>query len=184
MKYSKARGAIKTGDVLAFRGHWLISKLICWWSGSDVSHVGLAVWLKFDYDKDETLCLIEAMDGLGVRITPLSQALEKYWEHGGKAYWLQTDSHVAFNAVKFAQEHWDESYVSLYQILLAASPKLQFLRGWRGAGSNLDGWHCSELVTRSLMTVGHEPTKLPEYTTPGDVMRFACLRNRVELERG
>ena len=182
MQYEEIRAYIKTGDVLAFKGTWLISRAIQAWTRKPYSHVGLALWLKTDFETKERLCVLEAMEGLGVRIVPLSHALGKYWKKGGKAYWCPLLLPRGYDAVKFAQDHWDEAYVSLYQLLLAASPSLQYLRSLRTNYTDFEGWHCSELVTRSLMSIGYQHDKKPEFTTPGEVVEFSCLDKSIELE--
>ena len=79
MDYSLVRDDIQNGDVLAFGyvRNSFFSQLISLWTRSRVSHVGIAI--RF-YGR---LCVIEALEGRGVRVFPLSKLLRD----GRKIYW-------------------------------------------------------------------------------------------------
>lgn len=184
MQYRFARRLISTGDVFTCRGMWPFSRSIRWWTGDDVSHAGIAIWGRFAHENRERLFMFEAMEGYGVQLIPLSTALERYWSTGGAVFWHPLSATFDGGAVaNFALQNWTQAYASRYQFILGISPRLRWLRRLRGAKTDLSGWHCSELVTRSVIAAGYKHEKPPEFTTPGDVGRLMCFRQRLELRR-
>ena len=88
MKYLEARKQIKTGDILACQGTAFYSFFIRIITKSPITHVGIAVWIRFPGDIEDRLAILESHAMKGVRIAPLSEVLrEDYWKHGGKIYW-------------------------------------------------------------------------------------------------
>ena len=75
MHYSDVRDSIENGDVLLFRGSLLHSRIIQRWTRSVYSHVGLALWIRTDGVK--RLMVIEAMEGRGIQLFPLSEYLQR-----------------------------------------------------------------------------------------------------------
>lgn len=184
MQYKYARKLISTGDILTCRGMWAFSRGIRWWTGDDVSHCGIAIWGRFEHENRERLFMLEAMEGYGVQLIPLGLALERYWDTGGAVFWHPlSPTFDGRKVAEFALEHWTETYASPYQFILGISPRLRWLRHLRGASTDLKGWHCAELVTRAIMHSGYVHLKEPEITTPGDVGRMMCFRQRVELRK-
>lgn len=201
MKYHRARKLIKTGDLLAFQGTWLMSKGIQWFTHSNISHVGIACWIDFHcgYREDYTvcarandckskplLCLFESMEGANVRVQPLYKTLETlYWPKGGKAYWKSLQpNYDGKDLMDFCVEHWIDSYASVYQFLLIASPRLRWLRKFRGGNVDNVGYHCSELIATGLKEQGYDlPKDPPALITPGDLYNLDCFNPvGVELE--
>ena len=93
--YDSFRQFINTGDVLAFSGTDKISKAIQCTTNSDISHVGLALWVQFQQDIEPKLFVCESttlnnvkdVDGThrcGVQIVSLSQKIDAY---SGNIYW-------------------------------------------------------------------------------------------------
>lgn len=77
MKYLLARGGIRNGDVIFFRGSGVLAWLVRWWTGCPYSHVGLA-WRV----SGRVLVLESRPAHRGVTIDrPLSKALADgaYW---------------------------------------------------------------------------------------------------------
>lgn len=185
MKYHRARDFIKTGDLLAFHGTWLMSKSIQWFTHSDISHVGVACWISFN-GNTPILCVFESMEGANVRIQPLFKSLETlYWPKGGKCYWKSLKpNYDGKDLMGFCVEHWIEAYASPYQFLLIASPRLRWLRQFRGGVIDLKGYHCSELIATGLKEQDYELPKEPAaLVTPGDLYNFDCWSTTgVELE--
>jgi hypothetical protein len=73
-KYELIRSEIKTGDILLCSGNGLFSQLIQDFTNSEWSHIGMLI--KFPIL--DILMVAESMEGVGVRIYPLSKYLEKY----------------------------------------------------------------------------------------------------------
>ena len=73
MLYSEVRQHIKNGDLIAFKGKTLLSKLIKLVTHGDVTHVGVAYWLH------NRLLILEAREGYGVSLRALSRCLPFYW---------------------------------------------------------------------------------------------------------
>lgn len=187
MKYLEARKLIQTGDILACEGTAFYSKIIKFITKSPITHVGVAVWIRFPDDNADRLAVIESHAMKGVRIAPLSEVLrEDYWKRGGKIYWQKISDpringhDVAANALK----RWNKSYANWYQFLVLGSFTLKTIRYFRGKSMDTDtnSQHCSELVTRALMEAGYRHGLDPSITTPADVSSFACLADPIELE--
>lgn len=73
MEYSDARLEIKSGDLLSWSGHSFFSKVIKIFTQSSMTHVGIA------YKLGNRLFVIEAMEGKGVRLFPLSRRTPFFW---------------------------------------------------------------------------------------------------------
>ena len=73
MEYSDARVDIQSGDLLAWSGHSFFSRLIKLFTESSITHVGIA------YKLGKRLFVLEAMEGRGVRIFPLSRRVPFFW---------------------------------------------------------------------------------------------------------
>lgn len=184
MKYHRARKLIKTGDLLAFQGTWVMSKGIQWFTHSNISHVGIACWINFNGNAP-ILCIFESMEGANVRIQPLYKTLETlYWPKGGKAFWKSLQpGYDGKDLMDFCLEHWIDSYASVYQFLLIASPRLRWLRKFRGGVIDTGtGYHCSELIATGLKEQGYDlPKDPPALITPGDLYNLDCF-NPVGIE--
>jgi hypothetical protein len=77
MKYDDVRPHLRTGDIIAYRGNRLFSRLIRAFNGSDFSHVGM-VWEVGSGDLRK-VWLIESMEGRGVTIRALSHTGDFVW---------------------------------------------------------------------------------------------------------
>ena len=186
MDYLEARKLIQTGDILSCEGTAFYSHIIKFITKSPITHVGIAVWIRFPDENADRLAIIESHAMKGVRIAPLSEILrEDYWKHGGKVYWQKISDpringhDVAANALK----RWNKSYANWYQFLVLGSFTLKTIRYLRGKSMDTDknSQHCSELVTRALMEAGYRHGLDPSITTPSDVSSFACLAEPIEL---
>lgn len=184
MKYHEAKNKIKTGDLLAFHGTWLMSRGIQWFTHSHISHVGIACWLTFNGGKP-VLCVFESMEGSGVRILPLYKNLAtNYWNKNGQAYWRPIlEPYKGKCLMDFCVEHWNDAYASPYQFLLIASPRLRWLRKFRGSQVDTEGYHCSEIIATGLKEQGYVlPKDPPALVTPGDLYNLDCWGDTNELE--
>ena len=188
MKYTDARDLIQDGDVLAFRGTRLFSRLIKLWTRSRVSHVGIACWMH------DRLTVVEALEGVGVRVYPLS----RYVGRGCDVDWYQVDqsandvlAHGALDrraVVAFALSKWGLRYASPWQFLRSwgwLSRRVSESRGLP-VDTNPDRFFCSELALDALRAGGYRGEgydKAAAETSPADVIELPCLRRRGRLER-
>jgi len=182
MNYEDHRHDIQDGDVLAFRGTRVFSKLIQFWTNARVSHVGFAVWLR-QWDR---LAVLEAMEPGGIRLYPLRKSITD----GEWVDWYRLDGGKVHRAtvVETAFTHWGKRY---------ASP-LQFLRSWgaicrrvgdflgRKVDTDPDRFFCSELVAHCLAQAGYvceDPAwKVPARMAPQDIVELPVLRRMGKLE--
>ncbi|MED2794144.1 YiiX/YebB-like N1pC/P60 family cysteine hydrolase [Bacillus wiedmannii] len=79
ISYDKAKGEIKTGDILLCNGQYLFSELIKKVSDSIFSHVALLFYW------NEYVFILESVEDDGVRAVPLSHYLYNY-ENSGEKY--------------------------------------------------------------------------------------------------
>ena len=162
----KSLSEIKNGDVIAFQGGWLLSKLIKWWTRQEVTHVGLAMWLKPSEDAEPRLCILEAaLDG--IRLVPLDVILEQQGKN--KVYWCGLkDEEVGKQVLGYALETWGRPYARFWQFVIIAFPYLR--KAFNKPLDNDDTrFHCSEIVSRSFERAGYKLDKVPALTTPGDI---------------
>jgi hypothetical protein len=71
-QYDRKRSDIKSGDIIAFSGSGIFSKLIRRFTGETYSHVGIA-WIV-----GSRIFIVEALDGRGVVMRPLSEITPFY----------------------------------------------------------------------------------------------------------
>lgn len=180
--YHDIRGSIKNGDILSCRGQWFFSKLIRVCTREYFSHVGIAMWLRFEFEEYDKLCIFESMEGYGVRIQPISRVLREYNASGGEMFWqpIREDLYPDFSREKmlgFALQHWMDKYPPIYQFIVGVSPGLQRIRHLVGKSLDVSPGkrHCSELVADSIKHAGFYNAKESALTTPGDISRYALL---------
>lgn len=118
------------------------------------------------------------MEGHGVQIRPLQFLLDTkkkaklfhrplYKEYDGVA------------CVEYALKQLNKAYCSWLGFLIIISPHLRFLAPL--AGIDPQTWHCSELVSRSLYSVGVSLPKSQLLMTPADVAKLPCWGKCTEL---
>jgi hypothetical protein len=97
---------------------------------------------------------------------------------------LKDKSISGAGVVDFCLQHWGDGYAGNYQFVVGMSSVLQWIRKLRGKSLDTDGtrFHCSETVTRALMSQGFQHIKEPALTTPVEVTRFSCFGKRILLE--
>lgn len=186
MEYRHAEPLIKTGDILTFKGTWLVSRGIQYVTGQEQSHIGIAVWLHLNGSR--RLCLFESMEGSGVRILPLKRTLEDlYWAKGGKVWWhsYRDQSIDGDKVMKYCFDLWGAGYANHYQFVVILSPLIKKIRKFLGRSfdTDINRWHCSELVCSALINQGYKHDKDPAITTPGDIAKFPCITQGTLLER-
>ncbi len=182
MNYLAVRQNIKTGDILSCCGTAWYSKLIQRFTGSEITHTGIAIWVKFPQDiLPDRLCILEAHLLKGVQLQLLSNALTSdYWKNGGKVYWQSLcDPSISGDAVaSFALNNWSKDYMKLRHFAIAGFYRYM---DWSPRIAD-DRVHCSQLVTKALKQAGFTYEKNPSITTPGDVSRFDCLSSKISLD--
>lgn len=186
MNYKDVRNLIKTGDIFSCSGTAMYSKLIKAWTHDEITHTGIAVWVRFPQDEiPDRLCILQAHIFKGVQLGLLSNVLTNdYWKYNGKVYWQKLNNINGDNVASFALANWSKAYPSLYQFVIAGSKLVQAIRTATGRSLNInpEKFHCSELATRALIDAGFYYAYDPAVTTPSDVSKFSCLGPKVLLE--
>lgn len=183
MKYSEFRNVVKDGDVITFAGNWWMSRAIRFFTGQPVSHVGFAMWLRFGYETEDRLCVLESLEPGGIRVVPMVLAMND----STHVYWQRArQDHVRpGEALGWAIQQWGGKYASWFQFLSFISPRFRWFRSWFFKNPKIGhGYHCSELVATALEFGGWKPTKPPCLTTPGDIWMFSCLEPAIMIEEG
>lgn len=172
--------AAQTGDLLFFSGRRLFSWLIRFRSMSKWSHVGFA------YHSPATgLCVIESLEGYGVRCVPFS--VWRQWRGDVGLYRLNEfhrDRGVPGKAVDFAIGHIGKAYASPHQFVrsfsLLWSRISHLLR--RPDDEDPQRFFCSELVAQSLSDAGMRFVEHPARIKPGDLADDCRLSLVMETE--
>jgi hypothetical protein len=183
--YAQIRDRIENGDVLLFRGSLLQSRFIQRWTRSVYSHVGLALWIRADGVK--RLTVIEAMEGRGVRLFPLSE----YLARGDYVDWFAiTEADIRREkVVAWAMARLGRDYASAWQLLRSFGFVTKRIANRLGLPTKVDHdrWFCSWFAAQALRAGGWVPAESdrlpPEQYTPGDIALFPCLQRRGKLER-
>lgn len=185
MDYLRAAEYIRTGDLFLFRGRSLFSWLIRRYTYSVYSHAGVAIWVKAD--GEQRLCVLEAMEGSGVRLYPMDLYVKQCVKQGVIVCWYAIAADAGVNREKvaaFALKGWGTPYASLWSLLwlFGLLPRLfRFIFGL-GVGYNDKGTFCSRYCAQALayggcvFGVGDPAT--PDLATPGDLVNLPCLVNR------
>lgn len=156
MKYEGARLRIRNGDVIAWRGQSCIGRLIRLVTGEPYSHVALALWVH------GRLMAVEAVEGRGVVMRPISQRLP--------VYWVSSD--------EIAQPNWRQVLGRLGQDYSYGDA----IRAGLGLRPIHVGWQCAEFVVEAFANRGIHGSKLPGAPTPGSVVKWLQgLGARVEM---
>lgn len=170
---------------MLFRGRRLFSRVIQLRTGSPFSHVGIAHWIKSD--GVQRLAVVEALEGVGVRLHPLSEYLARGilidW-------WAITDESIhREKVVSWAMQRWGKRYASPWQLARSFGFLGKLLANWLGLPTKVDAdrWFCSFFATSALRNGGWAPEEgdplvpLPEQAAPGDLTLFPCLQRRGTL---
>jgi hypothetical protein len=184
MKFATALPHIRTGDVFAFRGTALHSRLIQLWTRSVYSHVGIALWVQADSTR--RLCVLEALEPVGVRLFPMDVYLELCRRQGVLVDWYTvTDPTIDRDKVAaYALGQWGKRYCSPLQLARSFGWCGRRLRRWLGlpAEREPERFFCSELCARALRHAGYVPDEAddlePALTDPGAVTLSPCLQRK------
>ena len=79
MDYADARPRIATGDLIAFRNRGIFSWAVRYRTGSDYSHVGVALRLRLPEESDEGVYMVDSHARTGFRIRRLSTLKRFDW---------------------------------------------------------------------------------------------------------
>ena len=183
MFYFDVRDQIQNGDVLLFRGSLLHSRIIQRWTRSVYSHVGLALWIRTDGVK--RLMVIEAMEGRGIQLFPLSEYLQK----GDHVDWFAiTDESIQRDKViAWAMTRLGRDYASPWQFLRSFGFISKRIANALGLATKVDQnrWFCSWFAAQALRAGGWIPPEAdrlpPEQSSPGDIALYSCLQRRGKL---
>lgn len=159
VRYSEIRKSIRDGDILLFRGNYLISKLFRKVDKSYYSHAALVAWW------DDRLMVLQA-EGAGIQAVPMSVAVDIY---PGKVDWY-----------KLRHEDFSDPQEKLAHVLTEAKSDLGLAYGYVDLLRNIWRWitkvklrdpmkphamFCSEYVERSYRVGGMPLTDRPDVTT-------------------
>lgn len=175
MRYEEARGAIETGDLLFFRGRLLHSRFIQIWTRSVYSHVGVAVWI--EVGPIRRLFVVEALEGKGVRLYPLS----RYISDGADVDWFAVTDQTfdRKKAASWALAQVGLKYASPWQMLRSFGLITKWVCDSLGLPTKIDSdrWFCSCYAVRLLMAgeVQFDEHVDPSLTPPGKVALLTCL---------
>ena len=183
MFYFDVRDQIENGDVLLFRGSLLRSRIIQRCTRSVYSHVGLA--LRIRADGVRRLMVVEALEGRGVQLFPLSE----YLHRGDHVDWFAiTDESIHRDKViAWAMARLGRDYASPWQFLRSFGFLTKRLCNALGLPTKVDQdrWFCSWFAAQALRAGGWRPPANerlpPEQYTPGDIALFPCLQRRGQL---
>lgn len=147
MQYEAARGVIRSGDLLAWRGRGPISWLIRHVTGGSHTHAGVAWRFR------GRLFVLEAREGRGVQIRALSQATPFDWIVTGIA-WTDDAERVALAGLGRPYSYRDA------------------IRTAFGLSQRRPGDICSEYAARVLRTADPLKHHYPPNPTPSDLVNF------------
>ena len=178
MRYQDHRPLIQDGDVVAFQvARWsLFSQVISIWTRSKFSHVGIVMWVR------GRLAGIEALEGVGVRIHPLSHLVRTR-----RINWFQiTDDNIDREKITTAAlSRWGARYASPWQFIRSFSVVTTWVCDRLGVqyDTNPDRFFCSEYVMHCLQQAGYEgDSTTVSRATPDDITRLTCLQHRGLLQ--
>lgn len=147
-----AESSFKTGDIVAFSSDSPVGRFIRMFTGETYSHMAL-VWVI-----ENRVFTVEALDGKGVLIRPLSDLLPFYH--------LKT-------TIKFTKE--DEEFM-ISKVGSNYSYVDAILAGLGFKTKKNDSYQCAEFVAE---VYGFDETQIGELT-PGNVMTFFMINDKFE----
>lgn len=184
-RFAEVAGQIRDGDLIAFSGRAWISMAIRWSTDSDLSHLGLAVWVKFAAENRYHLCCIESTKPYGVRILPLYLLLEDCAAENARVYWqpLRDPSVSGKDVVREAIALWGKNYPPTSQLVLAGFRHVRWLyeRLFGEVDRYPDSYHCSELVGAALEGAGVRLDRTPALCSPSYLSGLPVWGERTEV---
>jgi hypothetical protein len=164
--YKEIRSNIKNGDILMYKGKGLFSALIKFFTRSDYSHAGIAVWW------NERLMVMEAV-GKGVIVTPLSRNIDYY---PGDVEWFEYEEKISeedrIKMMICGQEELGRSYGKLKVLWFGI--KIFFgLKLKKEDAEEHDRLFCSEYVSKiyDCIDLDLDMDKAHRNTSPDDIVK-------------
>jgi signal peptidase I len=190
-RYDVVRPIIRPGDVIAFGGEELISRVIMLFTNSPVSHVGVVERTQ-ENNGIWTNVLVEStsLDGIsGVVRTRLSERMQDY---RGRIWWLPLSD--SFRATLNMQDFWfwlEKQIGKPYNAhgaidsALDVFEKIPFIGKWFRNEERYKRLFCSHLVCGALKMSGGLPSCLnPAEMTPRDLTAMSIYSLCVQLKGG
>jgi hypothetical protein len=177
VNYKEVRSRIANGDVLAFHyAKWSpFSQLISLWTRSRISHVGMVMRV------NGRVAVIEALEGCGVRVYPVSKILSS----GRKLEWYALKPGIdRREVVHEALGHWGQRYASPWQFIRSFSVVTKWLLDKWGVRNDISTkrFFCSEFVAWCLRAGGWGSLMPPSRMSPADICEMECLTRKGVLE--
>lgn len=176
--YRTRRKNIQNGDILLFRGHRIFSRMIRFFSGSEYSHAGLAVWW------NRRLMVMEVLSS-GLILRTMSRSVSRYFGHVDLFSTKKSlPAAKRQKMIEFAQEELGKKYsvahllqAGVYRIFGLGSPDERTLR-------RVEKMICSEFISRVYLKAGIDLKKGMEssFTTPGDISLSPALMKKSRLK--
>lgn len=171
--YAEVRDQIQNGDIVLFRGKSLVSRFICWATGSKYSHAGIVGWWH------NHLMVIEAVSR-GVVATRLSFVVNGY--PGSAELWTTDRSVERAEIVRAAQLLLGRNY-SMTKLFALGRRIIYGTNKGVDPDDSPNGFLCSEFVSRVWRAGGLDLKEgVPDrFTKPGDIARSPHLRKIGDL---
>jgi len=185
MLYAAARPQIRNGDAFSFRGTEESSRRIMAMTDGDVSHVGLAYWLRDSgmLTRDR-LCVLEAWED-GVHLRPLTITVDEYLREGGLVWWHPLSPQAELSGCELAGhalDHWGRPYPEKADMLAVKSSLVRFFMRLFGRTPCDTTIHCSQLIAHALEECGVMLDKDAFQYSPHDVVRLRIFNRRIDLQ--
>lgn len=196
IQYKDAKKLICEADVLLFRPQTWIGRLICIYSQSPYSHVGLAHWYN-----NELYCL-EMREFKGARSVQVDNYIKSdtkidvfrvcncicqpQIKKGYDDYYFQRQYHpftddiakkITDHALNLVLKNTDYGYILILKMLRTYLPFIRFWHRPKYQDNNGDLYVCSTLITKTYRKYYKDPVEFlaDEYTKPGDIARSSIF---------
>lgn len=168
LRYEDARGDIRDGDIILFRGESSVSQIIRAITRSSYSHAGLATWW------NKRLMVLEAA-GTGVVARPLSRVVSHY--NGKLELWTTDEALDREKVIESAKLELGKEYALWGLARILRSILI-------GVGKQPDPWSppekfvCSQYVSYAWRAGGIDLAQgaADEFTTPEHIAKAPQLR--------
>lgn len=187
-KYTLERHNFKTGDVIAYTSSDCLGAAICRVTESEISHVGMCLWLNGRLYSIESMLVNVRPDKSGKYRRGVSMCLFSQRVDGSENPVFVYRTRPIVNEeemVKWLMKaETSEIPYDIRGALEAGVNKVGCL-GWffrPVLRTNLHALFCSELVTKALQRGGVVDFDIdPMVQTPGDVISFGCFIERIQI---
>ncbi|MDJ0599008.1 MAG: hypothetical protein QNJ37_09245 [Crocosphaera sp.] len=186
---------INPGDVIAFSGNGLDSKIIRWFTRSPYSHVIVVLDTKNTDEKPKEILIAESTTYTtvpnfneqkcikGVQVHLLSHWLDAY-KTCGKAWWFPLKQKLSQDKITQMQSwlwhhYHSQTPFACHKSVVAGLTRNKYFDSEipEKLTKTNTGFFCSELVTEALQIAGIINCKInPAYQTPKDLMNLDCFQ--------